>query len=63
MEPSAIKKAKEKAKKRGLTVNFLVSDVFKIQLLQKINYIREAEFETMFGALGMGSKFINTKAI
>ena len=32
--PSAIKKAKEKAKKRGLPVNFLLSDTFKLQLLQ-----------------------------
>ncbi|MCZ7391854.1 MAG: class I SAM-dependent methyltransferase [Candidatus Methanoperedens sp.] len=32
--PSAIKKAKEKAKKRGITVNFLVSDALKLQLLQ-----------------------------
>ncbi len=115
---SAIKKAKEKAKKRGITVNFLVFDALKLQLLQnkfdtvidcglfhvfsdeerpvfaaslssvlypggkylmlcfsehepgshgprrvtqaeirytfskgwKINYVREAEFETMFGA-------------
>ena len=32
--PSAIKKAKEKAKKRGLPVNFLLTDTFKLQLLQ-----------------------------
>jgi 2-polyprenyl-3-methyl-5-hydroxy-6-metoxy-1,4-benzoquinol methylase len=32
--PSAIKKAKEKAKERGITVNFLVSDALKLQLLQ-----------------------------
>ncbi len=32
--PDAIKKAKEKAKKRGITVNFLVSDALKLQLLQ-----------------------------
>ncbi len=31
---SAINKAKEKAKKRGLTVNFLVFDALKFQLLQ-----------------------------
>ena len=31
---SAIRKSKEKAKKRGLTANFLVSDVLKLQLLQ-----------------------------
>jgi 2-polyprenyl-3-methyl-5-hydroxy-6-metoxy-1,4-benzoquinol methylase len=119
--PSAIKKAKEKAKKRGITVNFLVFDALKLQSLQtkfntvidcglfhvftdeerpifatslssallpdgkyfklcfsehepgscgprrvtqaeiraafskgwKINYIREAEFETMFNAEGV----------
>lgn len=32
--PSAIKKAKEKAKIRGITANFLVSDALKLQLLQ-----------------------------
>ncbi|HWR26394.1 MAG TPA: methyltransferase domain-containing protein [candidate division Zixibacteria bacterium] len=32
--PSAIKKAKEKAKKRGITVNFLVFDALKLQPLQ-----------------------------
>jgi cyclopropane fatty-acyl-phospholipid synthase-like methyltransferase len=32
--PIAIKKAKEKAKKRGITINFLVSDALKLQLLQ-----------------------------
>ena len=32
--PSAIQKANEKAKKRGITVNFLVSDALKLQLLQ-----------------------------
>jgi 2-polyprenyl-3-methyl-5-hydroxy-6-metoxy-1,4-benzoquinol methylase len=32
--PTAIKKAKEKAKERGVTVNFLVSDALKLQLLQ-----------------------------
>ncbi len=32
--PSAIKKAKEKAKKRGITVNFLVFDALKLQSLQ-----------------------------
>ncbi len=32
--PSAIKKAKEKAKERGITMNFLVSDALKLQLLQ-----------------------------
>ena len=32
--PPAIKKAKEKAKKRGITVNFLVGDALKLQLLQ-----------------------------
>ena len=32
--PSAIKKAKEKAKKRGLTINFLVFDALKLHLLQ-----------------------------
>jgi 2-polyprenyl-3-methyl-5-hydroxy-6-metoxy-1,4-benzoquinol methylase len=32
--PSAIKKAKEKAKERGITVNFLVFDALKLQLLQ-----------------------------
>lgn len=32
--PSAIKKAKENAKKRGITINFLVSDALKLQLLQ-----------------------------
>ncbi|CAG0982898.1 MAG: methyltransferase domain-containing protein [Candidatus Methanoperedens sp.] len=32
--PSAIKKAKEKAKERGITVNFLVSGALKLQLLQ-----------------------------
>ncbi|MCZ7394610.1 MAG: methyltransferase domain-containing protein [Candidatus Methanoperedens sp.] len=31
---SAIKKAKDKAKERGITVNFLVSDALKLQLLQ-----------------------------
>lgn len=31
---SAIKKAKEKAKKRGIIVNFLVGDALKLQLLQ-----------------------------
>jgi 2-polyprenyl-3-methyl-5-hydroxy-6-metoxy-1,4-benzoquinol methylase len=32
--PSAIKKAKEKAKKRGIKVKFLVGDALKLQLLQ-----------------------------
>ncbi len=32
--PSAIKKAKKKAKKRGITVNFLVGAALKLQLLQ-----------------------------
>ncbi len=32
--PSAIKKAKEKAKKRRISVNFLVSDALKLELLQ-----------------------------
>ena len=32
--PSAIKKAKEKSKKRGVPVNFLVFDSLKLQLLQ-----------------------------
>ncbi len=32
--PSAIEKAKEKAKKRGITVDFLVADALKFQLLQ-----------------------------
>lgn len=32
--PSAIKKAKEKVKKRGITVNFLVSDALELELLQ-----------------------------
>ncbi len=32
--PSAIKKAKEKAKEREITVNFLISDALKLQLLQ-----------------------------
>jgi 2-polyprenyl-3-methyl-5-hydroxy-6-metoxy-1,4-benzoquinol methylase len=32
--PSALKKAKEKAKKRGITVNFLVFDALKLQLLR-----------------------------
>jgi 2-polyprenyl-3-methyl-5-hydroxy-6-metoxy-1,4-benzoquinol methylase len=32
--PYAIKKAKEKAKKRGITINFLVRDALKLQLLQ-----------------------------
>lgn len=32
--PSAIKKAKEKAKKNGITINFLVSDALKLHLLQ-----------------------------
>ncbi len=32
--PSAIKKAKENAKKRGITINFLVSDALKLQFLQ-----------------------------
>ncbi|MCL7412999.1 MAG: methyltransferase domain-containing protein [ANME-2 cluster archaeon] len=32
--PSAIKTAKEKAKKRGTIVNFLVCDALKLQLLQ-----------------------------
>ncbi len=32
--PSAIKKGKEKAKERGITVNYLVSDALKLQLLQ-----------------------------
>ena len=32
--PSAIKKAKEKAKKREISVNFLVCDALKLQLLQ-----------------------------
>ena len=31
--PSAIERAKEKAEKRGVTVNFLVSDAFKLQSL------------------------------
>ncbi len=119
--PTAIKKAKEKARKRGINVNFLVFEALKLQSLQtkfdtvidcglfhvftdeerpifaislsfvlysvgkyfmlcfsehepgsygprrvtqmeiratfgkgwKINYIREAEFETMFGAEGV----------
>ncbi len=119
--PSAIKKAKEKSKKRGIKVNFLVGDALKLQSFKnkfdtvidcgifhvftdeerpifaaslssvlysggkyfmlcfsehepgsygprrvtqdeihatfnkswKINYIREAEFETMFGAEGV----------
>ncbi len=38
--PSAIKKAKEKAKKRGITVNFQVFDALKLQLLQ-------AKFDTI----------------
>ncbi len=33
--PSAIKKATEKAKKRGISINFLVCNVFKLELLQK----------------------------
>jgi 2-polyprenyl-3-methyl-5-hydroxy-6-metoxy-1,4-benzoquinol methylase len=32
--PSAIKKAKEKAKKRGIKVNFMAGDALKLQLLQ-----------------------------
>jgi cyclopropane fatty-acyl-phospholipid synthase-like methyltransferase len=32
--PSAIKKAKEKAKKRGIAMNFLICDALKLQLLQ-----------------------------
>ena len=32
--PSAIEKAEKKAEKRGVTVNFLVSDAFKLQSLQ-----------------------------
>ncbi len=32
--PLAINKAKEKAKKRGISVNFLVGDALKLQLLQ-----------------------------
>jgi len=32
--PAAIKKAKEKARKRAITVNFLVSDALKIQSLR-----------------------------
>ncbi len=32
--PAAIKKAKEKAKKRGITVNFLVSDALELQSLR-----------------------------
>jgi 2-polyprenyl-3-methyl-5-hydroxy-6-metoxy-1,4-benzoquinol methylase len=32
--PSAIKKAKEKAKERGIKVNFLVGDALKLQSLQ-----------------------------
>jgi 2-polyprenyl-3-methyl-5-hydroxy-6-metoxy-1,4-benzoquinol methylase len=32
--PSAIEKAKEKAKKRGVPINFLVSDALKLHLLQ-----------------------------
>ena len=32
--PTAIKKAKEKARKRGITVNFLVSDALKLQSLR-----------------------------
>ncbi len=32
--PSAIKKAKEKAEERGITVKFLVSDALKLQLLR-----------------------------
>ncbi len=32
--PSAIKKAKEKATKRGITVNLLISDALKLQSLQ-----------------------------
>ncbi|MDL5503822.1 MAG: class I SAM-dependent methyltransferase, partial [Candidatus Methanoperedens sp.] len=31
--PSAIKKAKEKAKERGITVNFFVSNALKLQVL------------------------------
>ncbi len=38
--PTAIKKAKEKAKKRGITVNFLVFDALKLQLLK-------AKFDTI----------------
>ncbi len=38
--PTAIKKAKEKAKERGITVNFRVSDALKLQLLQ-------AKFDTV----------------
>ena len=37
--PSAIKKAKEKAKKREITVNFLVSDALKLQLLQTFHAV------------------------
>ncbi len=32
--PSAIKKAKEKAKKRGIKVNFMAGDALRLQLLQ-----------------------------
>ncbi len=32
--PAAIKKAKEKAKECGISINFLVSDALKLQLLQ-----------------------------
>ncbi|MBU3967257.1 MAG: methyltransferase domain-containing protein [Euryarchaeota archaeon] len=32
--PAAIKKAKEKARKRGITVNFLVSDTLELQSLR-----------------------------
>ncbi len=38
--PSAIKKAKEKARKRGIKVNFLVFDALKLQLLK-------AKFDTI----------------
>jgi SAM-dependent methyltransferase len=38
--PSAIERAKEKAKKRGINVNFLVADALRLQLLQnKFNTI------------------------
>ena len=53
---AAINKAIEKARERAISVNFLVSDALELQLLWtkfdkgwKINYIREAEFETAFG--------------
>jgi 2-polyprenyl-3-methyl-5-hydroxy-6-metoxy-1,4-benzoquinol methylase len=39
--PSAIKKAKEKAKKRGITVNFLFWDAL-VRALEKKGLIRHA---------------------